>query len=253
MSTTDAATLGSMLGRPALAWALAIACSVATVLSQGCMPSAAEESGRFVVAFVDVSGSVEDYGAYRDAWARIVDAVGPGDRVLLARISDETYTSFRPAVDAEMPSFDPWRDNRLRHEREIQEQRQKLREAMEKAIAIEQSPQTDILNAVALAEKAFATDARRPALVFLSDMIEDSPQYDFEQRSSGEGLAHRVADEQSAASRLPDLGGVRIYVAGISAASAAQAREIESFWQAYFGATGGRVVSYAPSLLGFEG
>lgn len=234
------------------AMTVAVALGVATaLLTSGCR-AATDEQGAFVVTFVDVSGSVKDYDVYRDAWTKIVDALQPGDRVLLARISDRTYTRFRPVVDVALPTFDPWRDNRLRHERAVEEQQETLQQALEEAISVERSPQTDILNAVALAEEIFATDNRRPVLVLLSDMVEDSERYNFSTLSTGEALAQRVVSRSTPPQMLPDLDGVRVYVAGATADSVARAREIKAFWKAWFRELNATLVSYGPVLLRFE-
>src|SRR5262249_50277561 len=76
---------------------------------------------RVILVFADVSASVKDFAVYRDAWSKIVSSLRPGDRVILAQISNRTYTDFRPALDYEMPRFDWWRDNKLTNEARLKD------------------------------------------------------------------------------------------------------------------------------------
>lgn len=232
----------------ALCWAI----SIAALIGSGCTVSAAGPTHAFFIVFADVSASVPDQDAYRAAWGAIIDALEPGDRVLLAPISDRTYTAFQPLIDLELAAFDPWHDNRLRYAREREAEHEELRAAIDRLLALDRSPNTDVLNAVALAAKVFATDQRRPVLVLLSDMIEDSSDYDFDTMAVNRQFAERLVAQQTTAGDLPDLHGAAVYVAGASAATAKRAHAIEAFWKAYLTAAKGRIVWYGPALLGLE-
>ncbi|MGH7961798.1 MAG: hypothetical protein ACRERD_08225, partial [Candidatus Binatia bacterium] len=99
-----------------------------------------------VLVFMDVSGSVRDFTVYHDSWAKILDGITDGDRIVLARITAETLTQFRPVLDRELPSFNPFTDNKLRHEKQRKQIREELAKALDQALAAPRSPKTDILH-----------------------------------------------------------------------------------------------------------
>src|SRR5437899_2991371 len=128
---------------------------------------------RVVLVFVDISASVKDFVVYRDAWARIVSSLQPGDRLILAPISDRTYTAFHPVLDQEIPRFDYLRDNKLLHEKRLTGAKAGYASKFEETLASPRSAKTDIFGALLEAGKIFKGDRRQPVLVLLSDMIQD--------------------------------------------------------------------------------
>jgi len=210
-------------------------------------------TSKIVVVFVDVSGSVKDADLYRQAWATITDRLAEGDRVLLGQIGSETFTRFRPAVDRELPVFS-LSENRLRFNLDLARIRGEITTAIDRALEAPPSAHTDILNTMLLAQKIFEGDPRRRVLVLLSDMIEDSPAYNFEREAISEAFTERVIADRRDEGRLPDLGGAHVYVAGASARTAERALAVQDFWMAYVTAAGGTLENrhYAPALLAFD-
>src|SRR2546427_12885716 len=80
--------------------------------------------------------------------------------------------------------------------------------------------------------------SRRKALVLMSDMIEDTPEYNFEKIAWSPSAVEKLVAELEAKALVPKLPGVCVYVSGASAASAALAENIARFWEAYFRRTG---------------
>ena len=134
---------------------------------------------KIVLVFMDVSASVRDFTVYHDTWAKILGDLTDGDRLVLARISAETLTQFRPVLDRELPAFNPFTDNKLVHEKKLKQIHQELVGALTQALAATRSPKTDILHTLTLAEKIFHDEKRRRILVLVSDMLEDSEEYNF--------------------------------------------------------------------------
>jgi len=215
-----------------------------------------EQAGnaKIVVAFVDVSASVKDYEIYREAWVKIRERLQGGDRLVLGRIKDETYTQFRPVVDHELPAFNFLTDNKLRYEKKVKEIHQEFSAALEKALAAPRSAKTDVINTLVLAEKIFAGDKRRRVLVILSDMLEDSDDYNFEKVRIIDEFTRHVIEDKRRRAQLPDLGGAIIYVAGASAHSASKAHEVQRFWLEYMKAANARLLpqNYGPALVNFN-
>lgn len=208
---------------------------------------------RVVLVFADVSASVKDFAVYREAWAKVIGAVRPGDRVILAHISDRTYTSFRPVLDYEISRFSYWRDNKLTHEAQLRQAKRTFGAKFDGSLARPRPKNTDIFGALIEAAKVFQGDGREPVLVLLSDMLEDSDSYDFEKLPITDSFTKRVIAEAKSNARLPDLGGATVYVAGASAGSTRKACDVEKFWIAYIKAANARLAptNYGPALMNF--
>jgi hypothetical protein len=209
---------------------------------------------KVVVVFVDVSASVKDFDVYHDAWKKIVDRLTAGDRVLLGRITHETFTQFRPLVDESLPTFSWISDNSRDYDKKLKQTKERLSKVIDESLKAPRSQKTDILNTSALADKIFHGDKRRAVLVLLSDMLEDSDAHNFEKVKVDETFARRVIEEKHRKGEMPDLKGATIYVAGASAKNAAKALEVQRFWLGYFKAANGNLSpqNYGPALINFD-
>ena len=243
----------SLVRRRLTAWALVLTAQ-ALVLMTGCGRSApaAGQSGTAVVIFIDFSASVtgEDRASFRrEIEAEILPSLSAGDRLLIAPIHDKTLTDFRPLVDTSLPArphFNGFLDNVLKFNRSAKELdahilllKDKTRTEVANVFAKRFSSQyTDIFSSLLLAQKLFYDEPRRKVLVLMSDMIEDSPPYNFEKVAWSPATTEKTLSELDAKGLIPKLAGVCIYVSGASAASAELAENIGRFWQAYFRRTG---------------
>lgn len=91
-------------------------------------------------------------------------------------------------------------------------------------------------------------------LIILSDMLEDSEEYNFERLRVTDEFTRRVIEDKRRRGQLPNLGGATVYVAGASARSASKAHEVQRFWIEYFKAANARLLpqNYGPALVNFE-
>lgn len=223
---------------------------------------------KVVVVFVDVSASVRDFDVYHDSWKKIVARLKAGDRIVLGRITDETFTQFRPLIDESLPAFSFISDNVSDYDKKMNQTKEKLSKAIDNSLKAPRSQKTDILNTLALADKVFHGDPglpkgfwlwktlenRRRILVLLSDMLEDSEAYNFEKVRVDEKFTGRVIEERHRKGQMPDLGGAKVYVAGASAKSAGRALEVQRFWVEYCKAARGNLApqNYGPALINFD-
>lgn len=215
---------------------------------------------KFVVVFVDFSESTTDrYEAgerkiYRKALGQIVASLQPGDRILVAGITSETAVEFNPLIDETLPSVPEERwlvDNHLIYEQRKRVVEQKTCEAIARiALTLVSAPEwsessknTSVLTSLDLATKLFDSPSYQNVLVILSDMIEDSEDYNFERMPwDSKQIERIIATERShRGDRLPNLTGVTVYVAGATIDSSGSEgkrmrlqRQIEDFWLAYF-------------------
>jgi hypothetical protein len=247
-------------------WLLVLA-TQALVLTTGCTPSVpgATQHGTAVVIFVDFSASISggDLASYRrEIETAVLPSLSAGDRLLIAPINDKTLTDFRPLVDVTLPAkpaFNGWLNNVLKYNRQtkdIEAEALHLKETIGTDVSRmfakpHPSQQTDIFSSLLLAQKLFYEEPRRKVLVMMSDMIEDSPPYDFERVSWNSATIERTLSDLDAKGLIPKLPEVCVYVSGASARSAALAENISRFWLAYFRRTGADLDSsrYAHVLL----
>jgi hypothetical protein len=68
--------------------------------------------------------------------------------LILAQISDRTYTAFRPMLDYEIPRFSPWRDNKLVHDKQRQVLQTAFASALDQLLRAPRSRKTDIFGAL---------------------------------------------------------------------------------------------------------
>jgi hypothetical protein len=213
---------------------------------------AAAPPGTAVVIFLDFSGSVRsnERTQFRDEiQTQIIPSLSAGDRLLIAPIHDKTLTEFRPLVQATLPArpeFVGWRDNVMkynRHLKEVESQVLGLQDRLKTEVAEVlarpyASPYTDIVSSLSIAQKLFHNEARRKVLVLMSDMIEDTPEHNFEKIAWSPSAVEKLLAELEANALIAKLPGVCVYVSGASAKTAARAEDIGRFWEAYFRRTG---------------
>lgn len=91
-------------------------------------------------------------------------------------------------------------------------------------------------------------------MVIMSDMIEDSSDYNFErERLSDKRIAEIIAREREK-KRLSILNGVKVYVTGARASAREQFYNIQNFWLRYFKECGANLSkeNYGSALLSFD-
>ena len=222
----------------------------ALVLTAGCTRTSQAEAqrGTAVVIFVDFSesiGGTDRAGFKRELEKQVLPWLQPGDSITIAPITDKTLTEFRPLVEADLPArpqFNGWVNNVMKFNkaaretdaRIVQVKEQLQAQAAEALARKYQARYTDIFSSVLLAEKLFSTETRRKVLILMSDMIEDYPPYAFDRMTWTPKTTEKLLADLETKRMIPDLSGVCVYVSGVSAPTAEMARNIGSFWEAYF-------------------
>jgi hypothetical protein len=168
----------------------------------------------------------------------------PGDRVIVATITDKTYTRFKTLIDCVLPVSDWTADNPLLYRRKLEGAYKELESAIDAVFAEPRVTETAIMDGVLAAEKVFESDRRRRVLVIWSDMLEDSGPYDFARHSPTAATTARIISDKRKAGELPDLGGARVFVLGATGSSTRQARAVEQFWRAFLRESQSASVTY---------
>jgi hypothetical protein len=158
-------------------------------------------------------------------------------------------------VDEEIPKKTVW-DNRLQFERDLTNAKEKIRREVNKLLSHQGgSLLTEILDSLNIADTIFHDEKeRQKILVILSDMIQDSKEYKFDKDKITEDYINKVIRYRQEKNLMPNLAGVKVYVAGASAADSDRFREVQTFWARYFTESGADFSShrYGHSLINFE-
>jgi len=217
---------------------------VALICSTGCQEigqgldmTAAE--GRLVVVLVDKTTPAAEWEVYDTAIEQLVGAdegVGPSDRVVVAPINDETFTAFAPTVDVTFPKSGV----ALNDEDDAEIARLRLRAAFNEIRAMPRAPWTHIVDGAHVAAQVFRNDTGRTSrhLLLLTDGQEESADANFRERPPSEEETTAIIDRLAAASWIPDLQGVHVYVVGAQAPTPQAMAMVERFWRAFFTAAG---------------
>jgi hypothetical protein len=114
---------------------------------------------------------------------------------------------------------------------------------------------TEILDSLNIADTLFHDEKeRKKILVILSDMIEDSKEYNFDKDKITDEYINNVIRDRQKNNLLPNLTGVKVYAAGASAADSNKFRAVQTFWARYLTKTGADFSPhrYGHSLITFE-
>lgn len=214
------------------------------------------KKSRVLVIFVDMSGSANlaRRTVYREAFEKIYQNLGQGDRVMVGTITGRSYIDFKPAVDVKIPKKSIW-VNRIQFERNLTETKEKIRREVGRLLSRKRGTQrTEILNSLNIAETIFHNEKRRKILVILSDMIQDSKEYNFDRVKVTDKYIDKVIRYRQKNNLIPSLTDVKVYVAGASGTDSNKFRSVEKFWVRYFAESGADFSHhrYGHSLISFE-
>ncbi|MEE8552219.1 MAG: hypothetical protein V3S72_02860 [Desulfobacterales bacterium] len=212
---------------------------------------------RVIVIFVDMSASTNRARrtVYNKAFEMIYQNLRQGDRVMVGTITSRSYIDFKPAVDVEIPKKSVW-VNRIQFERNLAGSKEKIQMEVNRLLSKKHGTQrTEILNSLNIADTIFHDEKKREKiLVILSDMIQDSKEYNFERSKVTNSYINKIVSYRQKNNLIPNLTGAKVYVAGASAVDSNKYRSIENFWTIYFKKCGADFSHhrYSHTLISFE-
>lgn len=222
---------------------------------------------KLVFLLVDLSGSAAREQARELYLKRAHEIIGgenpkdpgwlnPGDRIVIGAIQDKSAVKGVFPVNEELKTYNPWEHNKLTFMAEFLEKKKAIREQVDNLLKQPASPATEIMSALVPAQQVFASFPNYPRkiLVVMSDMVEESAQYNFHKRPPGKKDVDRIIAAEKKQNRLPDLKGVKVYVVGAGGKSSEDMLKIREFWLAYFQACGADLnpANYGADLIKFE-
>ncbi len=215
------------------------------------------QNPRVIIVLVDMSDSTNEARrtVYKEAFGKIYQNLRQGDRIVVGTITSRSYIDFKPTVNEEIPKKTIW-DNRLQFERNLTNTKQKIRREVNKLLSRQRgSALTEILDSLNIADTIFHDEKeRQKILVILSDMLQDSKEYKFNKDKITDEYINNVITYRQKNNLMPNLTGVKVYVAGASAADSNRFRAVQSFWDRYFTKSGAdfSLHRYGHSLINFE-
>jgi hypothetical protein len=216
-----------------------------------------DKKPKAIIVFVDMSGSTNKARStiYKNAFDMVYKTLDQGDRIVVGTITSHSFINFKPKVDEEIPKKTIW-VNRLKFEKDLTNTKQKIQKGVDQLFKSKYGTQnTEILNSLNIADTIFHSEKKRDKiLVLLSDMIQDSKEYNFEKVRITNKYISNIIENRTKQKLIPDLSGVKIYVAGASAKTSKRFRAIELLWTRYFEASKADFSThrYGHSLLEFE-
>ena len=212
-----------------------------------------------VVVLCDFSESTRNVGdVYLRSFKKAISSIGHGDVIITAKITDASITEPEIPVNEAFPEFAPLdkmgnpTDNPLLVKKAKKEADEGLERKKEDLVKIanyilfakrdnrKRILHTDIMSSLHVAEeKAFKNYNRDKAiLVILSDMIEDSSEYNFEKENLKDRRIEEIIKREKTRNRMPDLKGVKVYVVAAGAGGSKRFFTIQNFWFRYFSECG---------------
>lgn len=248
---------------PSLILALLLAAAVASCSRSGEEKAAIQN--KIVLVLFDLSESTnkpEIRRAYAENFLVILSRIAHGDALVAGWITERSGAELVLPVNRSFPAFAPGTDNPLliqawkgKADSALGVETQKIHHLIDSLL---QNPSrrvlnTDILSSLDIANRVFRNFAQaRKILVIMSDMIEDSPSYNFERENLTPERINRIIDTAKSEDRIPNLQAVRVYVAGASAADIRRLNQIRDFWSTFFQKTGAVLVDYGGALVAFN-
>ncbi|PIP05274.1 MAG: hypothetical protein COX52_12805 [Syntrophobacterales bacterium CG23_combo_of_CG06-09_8_20_14_all_48_27] len=203
-----------------------------------------KQFSKTIVVLVDYSESVRNArGDYLDAFDKITSQIEVGTHFFVWKITELSEMEPKPLIDEDFPPPPPSPNEFYRKQamakaqKETEERSKDIKKRMQAFLESEEelTKRTAILGSLHVAERVFKKDKKdKRALVILSDMIEDSSEYNFEREKLSDRRITEIIARERNRKRLPDLKGANVYVAGARASTRKQFYHIQNFWLRYF-------------------
>jgi hypothetical protein len=223
-----------------------------------------------VVVLFDLSESTRNLrDAYLDSFKKVLPSIGHGDVIVATRITESSITEPKIPIKEALPEFVPKdkmgnpTDNPIlvreaKKEADMNLERKKdefIKIAEEFLFSSKKVRHTDILSSLHIAEKVFKNYSQNKSiLVILSDMIEDSSEYNFEKENLTEGRIEEIIKREKRKNRIPELKDVKVYVVSAVLRDTKMFFALQNFWLRYFKECGANLSkeNYGPKLIKFD-
>lgn len=222
---------------------------------------------KLLYILVDVSDSTttEARNSYAEILKYILDEktgddrggfINGSDRIVIEAIRDKSALRATYGIREVFPVFSPFTENRLKYLKTFQELRARVKTKSQALLGLKGIKTTEIMSALMPAQQIFDAypEYSRKILLILSDMLEESPNYNFAKRPPQANDINRIIANEKKNGRLPRLAGVKVYIAGAAGPSTGHMQKVKAFWLSYFKACGAQLAdcNYGAGLARFE-
>lgn len=207
----------------------------------------APAQNKVVLVLFDLSESTNSpkiRKTYSENFGLILSRITHGDALVGGWITEHSGSELVLPVNKSFPPFTPPTDNPLfapawkkKTDSALVAEMHKTHEIIDSLL---QHPdrtvlRTDILGSLVMAERVFRSfPQQRKILVIMSDMVEDSQAHNFETENLSAERINQIIERARRENSLPDLRGVKVYVAGATHRDTNRLDQIRNFWLNYF-------------------
>ncbi len=220
----------------------------------GLLDKVTGRAGRVHIILIDNTGSITDLdrGLYRDAAMAELKTAKPGDRLVVAKISDAKLGGFRAAEDALMPISGKHYDDLAKGKKALASATTAV-EAL--IVPVNGGKETRILDVIS-AVQPLITEAtgrkQQVRLLMLTDAVEETQEVNMATSTVDDAWTNKVMATRQRANLLPRLHGIEVYMVGCGGRTATQVKGIEAFWTRYWSTTGAQLKFYGRTVPAFE-
>jgi hypothetical protein len=237
-------------------------------------PKEKRHTNKTVVVLCDLSESTRDLrDVYVHSFKKVLSSVGHGDVIVAAKITGASIAEPGIPIKEAFPEFVPRdkmgnpTDNPILVKNAKKEADERLEAKKEELIRIandflsargdshKRILHTDIMSSLHVAERVFKNYRRdKFILVMLSDMIEDSSEYNFEKENLNDKRIEEIIRREKEKNKIPDLKGVKVYIVAAGAGGSKKFFTIQNFWLRYLKECGANLSkeNYGSALLSFN-
>ena len=225
------------------------------------------KTGKCVCVLFDLSYSTHRKNV-RQSYAadirKVMEEMNPGDVLVAGLITQKSISELRFCVQYEFKPFKATTDNPLYKKAEKSAFLKSIRSIKDSLLTVIDSTlydthrkilKTEIMGALQVADRIFRVyDLPQNILVIMSDMIEDSQFYRFQNENLSDRRIRAIINNEKKNERLPSLTNVKVYVTGAMAKNRKKQLRIQKFWQEYFRTCGAnlRAKNYGSAMIRFE-
>lgn len=211
-----------------------------------------------VIFLFDLSASTKEFRNISfETFKKILSTITYGDTIVAAKITEASIVEPDIPIKEHIKEFVPTSDNDIIIKKQKMDADNKLASKKEEILKIANdllssgnSKKTDIMSSLHLAERIFKSyKSDKSILIILSDMIEDSKDYNFERENLTAKRIEDIIKNEKSKRGLPDLSGVKVYIITAGRLSSDRYFSIQNFWLRFFKECGANLTkeNYGPN------
>ena len=237
------------------------------IFSCGLVKKNKPKTGKCVCVLFDLSYSTHRKNVRRSYAAdmrKIMKKMRPGDVLVAGLITQKSISELSFCVQYEFEKFKATTDNPLYKKAEKRKYSKSIQAIKDSLLAVIDSTlydthrkilKTEIMGALQVADRIYKVyHLQNNILVIMSDMIEDSQFYRFQNENLSDRRIQAIINNERKNERLPSLTDVKVYITGATAKNRKKYVRMQKFWQEYFSVCGANLApgNYGRVMIQFD-